>query len=102
MGERGLTLFKAIGAFGIRLVSNVSVERRESSHVDLLWQLLKAIHFPSGDQLIMRDRDPQVPGIRVEANFFQGRQARAQHRCPFQRRPGGERRSACRRETMLD
>jgi hypothetical protein len=67
MGERGLTWFKAIAPFGIRLVSNVSVERRAIIACSSFGTLLKAIHLPSGDQLII-DIGAQVPGIRVERN----------------------------------
>src|SRR5215831_5250006 len=57
-----------IGLTGIRLVSNVSVERRYifvcSSDGN---RSAKAIHLPSGDQLIIAN---SCKGIRVERNFL--------------------------------
>jgi hypothetical protein len=64
-----------IGLTGICLVSNVSVERRKSlAFSDSRITSSKAIHLPSGDQLILENGIPtnKRQGIRVERNFLSG------------------------------
>src|SRR5262245_32465953 len=57
-------------SFGIRLVSSVSAERRLTIACSSVGnKSLKAIHLPSGDQLI---RVKLAQGIRLERNFRSG------------------------------